>query len=68
VEVAARVGVPFIGSGRVRQGGTSEEACRQWWGFNSWSFRGVKGGGESMGTELVRESEGSRAVLRFGSV
>jgi hypothetical protein len=68
VEVAAGVGVPFILSGRVRQGGTGEEACGQWWGFNSRPFRGVKGGGESMGTKLVRESEGSQAALRFGSV
>jgi hypothetical protein len=59
VEVAAGVGVPFIGSGRVRRGGTGEAACRQWWGFNSRPFQGVKGGWKSMGAELVQESEGS---------
>jgi hypothetical protein len=59
VAVGVGVGVPFIGSGRVRRGGTGEAACQQWWGFNSRPFRGVKGGGESMGAELVRESEGS---------
>jgi hypothetical protein len=58
VEVAARFGVHFIGFGRVRRGGTDQAACRQWWGFNSWPFRGVKGGGESKDAELVRESEG----------
>jgi hypothetical protein len=31
-------------------------------------FQGVNGGGESTGAELVRESEGYRAALQFGSI
>jgi hypothetical protein len=68
VEAAAGVGVSSIGSGRVRRGGTGEAGGQQWWGFNSRLFQGVKGGGESTGAELVRESEGYKAVLRFGSI
>jgi hypothetical protein len=49
VEVVAEVGGPFIGSGRTRQGGTREAGGRQWWGFNSQPFQGVKGEGESTG-------------------
>jgi hypothetical protein len=66
--VAAGAGVPFIGLRRVRRGGTGEASGRQWWGLNSRLFRGVKGGGESTGTEIVRESEGGRAALQFGSI
>jgi hypothetical protein len=62
------VAVPFIGSGRVRRGGTREVGGRQWWAFNSRPFLGVKGGGESTGAELVRESEGDWAALLFGSI
>jgi hypothetical protein len=58
VELVAGVGVPFIGPGRVRRGGTREDGGWQWWGFNPRPFQGVKGVGESMGAELVRESEG----------
>jgi hypothetical protein len=61
--MATGVGVPFIGSGRARRGGTEEAGGRQWWGFSSRTCRGVKGGGESTGAELVRESEGSQAAL-----
>jgi hypothetical protein len=68
VEVAARVGVPFIGSGRVRRGGTREAGGRQWWGINSWSFQAVKGEGNQWGAELVWESEGGRVALWFGSI
>jgi hypothetical protein len=68
VEVVDGVGILFIGSGRARRGGTGEAGGQQWWGFNSRPFRGVKGKGELTGAVLVWESEGGRAVLRFGSI
>jgi hypothetical protein len=68
VDVAARVGAHFIGSGRARRCGTGEAGGRQWCGFNSRPFRGVQGGGELTGAELVRESEGGQTALRFGSI